>query len=106
MDVPTVSIDEIPEDAHLVDVREDDEWAAGHAERAQHLPVTELAERYGELPAEEQLYVICRSGGRSARAVAWLNQSGYTAVNVAGGMGEWQARGLPLVGDSDDPHVI
>ena len=106
MDVPTVTIDQIPEDARLLDVREDDEWAAGHAERAQHLPMTELAERYGELPADGELYVICRSGGRSARVTAWLNQNGFTATNVAGGMGDWQERGLPLVGESDSPHVI
>lgn len=106
MDVPTVTIDQIPEDARLLDVREDDEWAAGHAERAQHLPMTELAERYGELPAEEEVYVVCRSGGRSARVTAWLNQNGFTATNVAGGMGEWQERGLPLVGEGDSPHVL
>ncbi len=106
MDVPTVNIDQVPDDAHLIDVREDDEWVAGHAERAQHLPLTQLAERLDELPADDPVYLICRSGGRSARATAWLNQNGFTATNVAGGMGEWQERGLPLVGEGDSPHVI
>lgn len=106
MDVPTVTIDQIPADAPLIDVREDDEWAAGHAERAQHLPMTQLVERLGELPADDTVYVVCRSGGRSARATAWLNENGFTAVNVAGGMGDWLDRGLPLVGQSDTPTVL
>ncbi|MVA76926.1 rhodanese-like domain-containing protein [Auraticoccus sp. F435] len=106
MDVPTVTIDQIPDDAHLVDVREADEWAAGHAERAQHLPLTELTARLDELPADDEVYLICRSGGRSARAAAWLNQNGFSAVNVAGGMGEWQERGLPLVGEGGSPYVM
>lgn len=104
-DLPTVRVTEIPDGAPLIDVREQDEWDAGHAERAQHLPLTEMMTRYGELPDEGSVYVICRSGGRSARATAWLNENGYEAVNVAGGMGAWADEGLPLVGESDSPYV-
>ena len=104
MDIPSVSVTEIPAEAVLLDVREQDEWDAGHAERATHLPLSDLPERLGDLP-EDQVYVICRSGGRSARATAWLNQNGFTAVNVDGGMGAWQEAGLDLVGDSDAPYV-
>ena len=104
-DVPTVAINEIPQDAVVLDVRELDEWEAGHAERARHLPLSELATRYGEVPTDEQVYVVCRSGGRSARATAWLNQNGFEATNVDGGMGAWQDAGLPLVGETDQPHV-
>lgn len=104
-DVPTVSVSEIPDDAVLLDVREADEWKAGHSERARHLPLTELAARYTEIPIDDQVYVICRSGGRSARATTWLNQNGFEATNVAGGMGAWQDGGLPLVGEPDEPYV-
>ena len=105
-DVPTVSVTEIPADATLLDVREQDEWDAGHAARATHLPLTELMARYGEIDPDDQVYVVCRSGGRSARATQWLNDNGFDAVNVAGGMGAWLDAGLPLTGATDDPTVI
>lgn len=105
-DVPTVPVTEIPAGAALVDVREQDEWDAGHAERAQHLPLTELMSRYGEIPVDEPVYVVCRSGGRSARATVWLNQNGFEAVNVAGGMGAWLDAGLPITADQDEPRIM
>ncbi|GDY31171.1 rhodanese-like domain-containing protein [Gandjariella thermophila] len=101
LNVPTVTASEVPEDAVLLDVREPDEWTAGHAPRAVHIPLGELAGRLGEVPEEGQVYVICRSGGRSARAAAYLNQNGWEAVNVDGGMKSWAAAGRPMV--SEDP---
>ena len=65
--IPEVSIAELPPDAVLLDVREDDEWAAGRAPGAVHIPMTELAQRLDEVPDGDPVYVICRSGGRSAR---------------------------------------
>jgi len=51
--------------------------------------------------------VICRSGGRSARVTAYLNQQGWDSVNVAGGMGAWAASGRPMVAEGDaTPEVI
>ena len=47
-----------------------------------------------------------RAGGRSARVAAWLNQNGYDAVNVAGGMGEWDAAGRPMVSDTGRPPYV
>ena len=89
--VPTVSASELPEDAVVLDVREDDEWVHGHIEGATHIPMGDVPARLDELPEGDPLYITCRGGGRSARVAAWLNQNGYDAVNVAGGMGEWQA---------------
>ena len=63
--VPEVGVAELPADAVLIDVREDDEWQAGHAPDAQHLPMSRFVERLDELPDADPLYVICRSGGRS-----------------------------------------
>jgi rhodanese-related sulfurtransferase len=104
--IPTVSVSdvahELPADKILLDVREADEWAAGHAPNARHVPMSELVERVGELPAAG-LYVICRSGGRSAQVTDFLNGSGHDAVNVAGGMRAWAAAGRPVV--CEPPHT-
>jgi rhodanese-related sulfurtransferase len=105
--VPTVTVADLPDGVALLDVREDDEWAAGHAPDAQHIPLGELAGRLGELP-DGAVYVVCRSGGRSARATAYLNENGWDAHNVEGGMKSWHAAGRPMVGEQPgaDPEVI
>lgn len=106
--VPSTGVADLPADAVLLDVREDDEWAAGHAPTAQHLPMSGLSGRLGELPTADPFYVICRSGGRSAKVVAFLAQQGHHAVNVEGGMQSWQALGRPMVADVDGatPDVV
>jgi rhodanese-related sulfurtransferase len=105
--VPEVGVAELSADAVLIDVREDDEWQAGHAPDARHLAMSRLVERMAEVPDAEPLYVICRSGSRSARVVAFLNQQGRQSVNVAGGMQSWAAQGLPMVAEhGGDPAVI
>lgn len=111
-DLPTASIADLPTDGiSLLDVREPDEWAAGHAPDAIHIPLGELPARVGELaglPDDRPVYVICRSGGRSARATAWLNAGGREAVNVAGGMKSWHTEGRPVVGERDGvaPQIL
>lgn len=108
--VPGVTVSEmpaeLPDNATLLDVREQDEWDAGHAPNALHIPMGELAGRLGELPADNDLYVVCRSGGRSARATAYLNANGWDARNVEGGMQSWASNGRAVVSDSGDPQVI
>lgn len=88
------------DDAWLLDVREDDEWDAGHAPEAHHIPLGELADRTGELPDGVGIAVVCRSGHRSSRATAALVEAGYPAVNVVGGMLEWAASGGEVVDGS------
>jgi len=97
---PSVAVAEIPADAYLLDVREADEWACGHAAEAVHLPLSELQARIAEVPADHDVYVICKVGGRSAQAVDYLNQSGRSTVNVSGGMLAWHAAGKAMVTDS------
>lgn len=104
--LPEVDIDEVPADGVLLDVREDDEWRAGHAPSAVHVPMTELADRLHDVPEGDPVYVICRSGGRSARVTAYLNANGWDAVNVRCGMGSWHARGRELVGEGEDDPVV
>jgi rhodanese-related sulfurtransferase len=101
-----ISVQDLPADAVLLDVREPDEWAAGHAEGATHVPLGEVPERLDELPDADPLYVVCRSGNRSGRAVAWLARQGIESVNVAGGMRAWAAAGRPMVSDSGEPTVL
>jgi len=72
MSIPTTTVSELPDDAVLVDVREADEWAAGHAPNAIHIPLAELPARIDELPeTDDTVAIVCRMGGRSARAVQW-----------------------------------
>lgn len=104
--VPQVQAAAVPADGWLLDVREPDEWVAGHAPQARHIPLGELGARSTEVPADQTVYVICRSGNRSAHAAHALNGAGWHAVNVAGGMHEWQAAGRPMVSEEGaEPYV-
>ncbi|HEY7598234.1 MAG TPA: rhodanese-like domain-containing protein [Actinophytocola sp.] len=108
--VPSVTVPDIPAELPaqtvLLDVREQDEWDAGHAPQAQHIPMSELAGRLEELPADQEVLVICRSGGRSARVTAYLNANGWDARNIDGGMQSWEAAGRALTSDQGEPTVI
>lgn len=98
-EIPTVSVNELPDDATIVDVREPDEWEAGHAPGAVHIPLGDLPGRLADLPDDAQtLPIVCRSGGRSGRAVQWLLQQGFDVANVGGGMRAWAAAGKEMVG--------
>ncbi|HEY2074715.1 MAG TPA: rhodanese-like domain-containing protein [Streptosporangiaceae bacterium] len=104
--LPEVPAASVPAEAWLLDVREDDEWAAGHAPAATHIPLGHLGARTADIPQDQQIYVICRSGARSARATQALNGAGWQAVNVAGGMQDWAIAGRPMVSDSGaEPFV-
>jgi len=85
---------------HLLDVREDDEWNAGHIDGAQHIALRELADRLGELPKERTVVAVCRSGARSEAAVRGLRKLGYEAENLEGGVNAWDRAKLPLVDGS------
>lgn len=93
--LPTIDAASVPADAVLLDVREQDEWDAGHVAGALHVPIGQVIARLDELP-EQRLYVLCRIGGRSAQVVQYLVAQGRDAVNVDGGMYAWQAAGRPL----------
>jgi rhodanese-related sulfurtransferase len=104
--LPSVAAAAVPSDGYLLDVREDDEWRAGHAPDAVHIPLSELNARAQEVPNDRDVYVICRSGARSAQAVAAFNNAGWTAANVDGGMHAWEAAGRPMTSESgSDPYV-
>ena len=100
-EVPEVDVTELARalegGAPLVDVRTEDEYVGGHVPGAALLPLSELNDRYTELPVEQEVYVICAVGARSAAAVEALNRAGYRTVNVAGGTTAWVEAGLPVV---------
>lgn len=105
--IPSVRVADLAADAPMLDVREADEWAAGHAPNSSHLPMSEVAGRLGAIPADDPLYVVCRSGGRSARVTAYLVSRGYPAVNVDGGMRAWSGAGRDVVADGGAaPEII
>ena len=84
--------------ATVVDVREDDERAAGHIEGTVHIPLGELSERAGEIPEDKPVYFQCLSGGRSTMAAQAFAASGREAKSVAGGISDWKAEGRPVAG--------
>ncbi|MFI9205680.1 rhodanese-like domain-containing protein [Streptomyces sp. NPDC053048] len=108
--IPTVGVDALSSDDFLLDVREDDEWQAGHAEGALHIPMSDFVARFGELtekaPDGGRINVICRSGGRSAQVTMYLVQQGLDAANVDGGMQSWEATGRPVVSGDGAPGVV
>ncbi|MBB5934055.1 rhodanese-like domain-containing protein [Streptomyces zagrosensis] len=108
--MPEVEAAAVPADGFLLDVRENDEWAAGHAEGALHLPMGEVVDRFGELTDAvtdgRRVHVVCRVGGRSARVAQYLIAQGLDAVNVDGGMLAWRAAGRPMVSEGDQPASV
>jgi rhodanese-related sulfurtransferase len=92
--------------ALLLDVREPEEWDAGHAPGAHHVPLGQLPDRMGELDPARRVVVICRSGNRSALATEWLATAGFDAANLVGGMQEWAHFGLPVETDAGGPGRV
>jgi len=105
--MPTVSAADIAPDAYLLDVREQDEWDAGHAPDAHHVSMSTLISRIDEVPTDGQVVVICRHGQRSAQVVNYLVAQGRDNVaNFDGGIVDWVSAGLPLVADDGrDPYI-
>jgi rhodanese-related sulfurtransferase len=83
--------------ATVLDVRNPDEYVAGHVAGAVLIPLGELAARQDEIPEGDPLYVICAVGGRSLTATKALVEAGYEAVSVAGGTNGWVERGGAIV---------
>ncbi|MCU1542634.1 MAG: sulfurtransferase [Microbacteriaceae bacterium] len=84
--------------ATIIDVRESYEFAAGHVPGAVNMPLSELADRVGDVATSGAVHVICQSGGRSAQATGFLTEQGINAVDIAGGTSAWIAGGHPIAG--------
>jgi rhodanese-related sulfurtransferase len=90
----------------LLDVRNAQEWEAGHAPAAVWVPLGELEGARFSLPINRRIVCVCKSGARSQRAAAELQNMGFDAVNMTGGMKAWAAQGLPVVRDDGSPGDV
>jgi rhodanese-related sulfurtransferase len=95
----------LEDDAVLLDVRQENEWNAGHAPMATLIPLAELADYVDELPRDRLIICACRSGGRSLRAATFLQDQGFDTVNLTGGMMAWFSEDLPFESDDGEPSI-
>jgi rhodanese-related sulfurtransferase len=97
---PEVGFDELAtalqEGKVVVDVRERHEYERAHVAGVRLIPMSELEQRWEEIPAGDRVYLICQSGARSLNAATALRQVGVDAVSVAGGTGGWAKEGRPV----------
>jgi rhodanese-related sulfurtransferase len=105
--LPSVRAEDVADGAYVLDVREHDEWEAGHPPGAHHVPMMTIPGRLDELPRDETIVVLCRHGHRSAQVVGYLAARGFAdVVNLDGGIVEWVAAGKPIVTDDGrDPYI-
>ncbi|GAA3948330.1 rhodanese-like domain-containing protein [Gordonia caeni] len=102
MDIEQVDVTGLPDDFTdvadrvLLDVREDDEWDAGHVRGAVHIPLDDVPARFDELDLDADLLVVCRTSGRSIRLLQYLAMRGVDGACVRGGMVAWEAAGKPI----------
>jgi rhodanese-related sulfurtransferase len=102
-----VTPDEVTDGAYLLDVREPDEWTAGHAPGAHHLPMMEVPARVAEIPNDTEVVVVCRSGGRSGQVVSYRMGNGWDNVrNLDGGMQAWAGSGRDVVSENGQPPRV
>jgi len=110
IEVTTIEVDQVPDplpgEVTVLDVREPVEWQHGRIEGAVHIPLFELPERRDEVPDDGLVLVVCKVGGRSAQATAYLQQLGVEAINLDGGMLEWAAAGRPMVSDGGRQPLV
>ena len=96
-----VSVDEAhqlyEEGTFVLDVRTPEEWNEFHAPNTTLIPLDELASRVNELPKDQPIVVVCRSGNRSQTGRDILLQAGFNATSMNGGLNEWRASGYPVV---------
>ena len=87
------------DDALMLDVREDNEWAVGHIPNAKHIRLGQLSNQLAEIEKfkDKPIVVYCRSGHRSSRACAILKKAGFANPNnLAGGIMAWEQANLPV----------
>lgn len=104
MDPKTVH--ERRDDVQVLDVRDDEEWAAGRIEGAHHIPLDQLAARVGELDGDRPVVTVCRTDRRAGRAASLLTRAGWTAQTMDGGMTRWASDGMPVTTPEGRPGRI
>ncbi len=97
IDVATVRAPQGRDDVVLIDVREPEEYAAGHIPGVRLIPMSEIPSRLNETPTDKTVIVTSRSGNRSGQITSFLRRNGFTRVhNMRGGLLEWQRAGYPV----------
>lgn len=100
MDIPAIDVetlaDKLEAGSPVFDVRQPDEYEEAHAPGVTLVPLDQVPDRVDEFPTDGEVYVICKSGGRSAKAVEFLRQRNVDAVNVTGGTLAWIEAGKPV----------
>ena len=97
VDVDTVNALKDNAGVFLIDVREPDEYAAGHIPGITLIPMGEVAARLAELPRDKEIIVTCRTGNRSGQVADLLREQGFTNVhNMNGGIVAWEEAGYPV----------
>jgi rhodanese-related sulfurtransferase len=82
----------------VLDVRTQEEWDEYHAPNTTLIPLDQLPSRLSELPKDQDILIVCRSGNRSQEARDILLDAGFNATSMAGGLKEWYAKGYPTEG--------
>ena len=100
MAIEEITVEELDarlaEGGRLIDVREPDEYEAGHVPSAVLIPLGTVPDNLDAFGGDGDTFVICKSGGRSMRACEYLDEHGISAINVVGGTGAWAASGRDL----------
>jgi rhodanese-related sulfurtransferase len=100
--LPSLNVSELSEkiksdkQAVVIDVRQPEEYREGHIAGSKLIPLGELIKRVNELPKNKEIICVCASGSRSHSATKILLDAGFTAINMNGGMFNWQRAGLPV----------
>lgn len=103
---PSEAIRLLEQGATLLDVREDDEWRAGHAPQAVHAALSRLTADDPSLSSSATLVIVCRSGRRSDQVASALRRLEFDACNLAGGMQAWQSAGHAVVTPDGNPGTV
>ncbi|WP_312182917.1 rhodanese-like domain-containing protein [Arthrobacter sp.] len=95
----SISVDDLAAlgaDVSIIDVREEGEYSEACVPGTLNIPLSRFPQSLGDVPFGRRVYVMCASGGRSARATEYLEEHGFDAVNVMGGITEWYRNGHPV----------
>lgn len=90
----------------LIDVREQDEWNAGHHIEAAHIPMGSIPERIDEFDEDEKYIIICRSGGRSGRVCTFMEKEGIQSHNLTGGMNKLSSTSKKIVNSNGKNGIV
>ncbi|MGM0386196.1 MAG: rhodanese-like domain-containing protein [Actinomycetota bacterium] len=95
----------LAEEFVILDIREVNEWAAGHAPGSVNFPLSRIPSHVEDLPLGK-VVLVCRNGNRSGTALDWLIQKGYRYWNLRDGMIGWKMAGFPIVRPNGTPGTL